>query len=102
MANDELPHPGIKERWESAHQAHYWTDSDHRRNKLAGLAEVLAILNTYYLTSEDSTRFSAEHDVLFLRMDKDKAEDISDGHIVRLSKLGVHWDANSSCLAIFT
>jgi len=57
-------------------------------------------LNTYYLTAEDSTRFSAEHDVLFLRMDK--AEDISDGHIVRLSKLGVHWDANSGCLAIFT
>lgn len=92
----------IEERWDKivADCDCYLKDSFHNTNKLAGLGEILALLNKYYLTIADTTSFSAEHDVLYIHMPN--VESLSDGHIMRLSQLGVHWDHGAGCLAIFT
>jgi hypothetical protein len=87
------------ERWHEVTKGHYLEDKVHPRGSMAGLAEVLTLLTEHLGSGE----YHAEHDILCLGPSYalQAPPELPEGVMVRLAQLGVHWDSELECFAIF-
>jgi len=84
--------------WRKVTKDVYLTDRVHQPRSLSALMEILSYLSRY-----TNGQFHAGHDVIYLGDSfwGTRVPEIPIPQLLRLARLGVHWDDKNACFATF-